>query len=53
MKKVILNRSKLSKTTPMKQDTHSIPDIEGLIHEKLHIIQNGATMKEKKKHEQK
>ena len=47
---VILNRSKLSKTSPMKQkDTHSIPDIEGLIHEKLHIIQNGATMKEKKK----
>lgn len=33
----------------MKSNTHSITDIEGLINEKLYIMQNGATMAEKKK----
>ena len=49
MKKVILNRPKRTKKDSMKQNTHSIVDIEGLINEKLYIMQNGATMAEKKK----
>ncbi len=48
-KKVILNRPKGQTTSPMKKDTHSIPDLEGLINEKLHIMQNGHTIEEKKK----
>ena len=46
---VILNRAKILKKSPMKSNTHSITDIEGLINEKLHVMQNGATMAEKKK----
>lgn len=46
---VILNRRKSTTNKPMKQDTHSITDIEGLIYEKLDIIQNGGTLEEKRK----
>lgn len=46
---VILNRAKRLKKSPMKKNTHSIIDIEGLINEKLHVMQNGATLAEKKK----
>lgn len=49
MKRVILNRARRTKTNPMKKNTHSIIDIEGLINEKLHVMQNGATLAEKKK----
>jgi hypothetical protein len=49
MKKVILNRRKRSTTSSMKKNTHTITDIEGLINDKLYIMQNGATMADKKK----
>ena len=44
---VILNRRKKPNKGLMKT-THSLQDIEGLINEQLYIMQNGATLKEKK-----
>ena len=46
---IILNRAKRTKKVPMTKNTHSITDIEGLINEKLYVMQNGSTMAEKKK----
>ena len=47
-----LSKSKRKKGSTMKQ-THSLSDIDGLIQEQLYIMQNGATLKEKKEARQK
>lgn len=47
-----LSKSKRKKGS-MNKDTHSLSDIDGLIQEQLYIMQNGATLKEKKEARQK
>lgn len=53
MNSMVRSLSKSKRKKGSMKDTHSLSDIDGLIQEQLYIMQNGATLKEKKEARQK